>query len=148
VLLSHCTSACTHHPLPAERHLGSLACWLAVDQMQSTHAPPHAPFLHACLAVCLPAVLFHAQFASSCAQVVPLLERPVGMALYEYRNGQLGPPSMQSGEQQRGKRKTSWGTSIGVVAAELYLQGVCMALPVGEDWFLLHKCVASQSSAW
>jgi len=30
-------------------------------------------------------------------QVAPLLERPVGMALYEYRNGQIGPLSIQSG---------------------------------------------------
>lgn len=35
-------------------------------------------------------------------QVAPLLERPVGMALYEYRNGQIGPLSIQSGNQQWG----------------------------------------------
>jgi hypothetical protein len=50
---------------------------------------------------CLTALLLHLVVPFNCCQVVPLLERPVGMALYEYRNGQLGPPSMQSGEQQR-----------------------------------------------
>jgi len=31
-------------------------------------------------------------------KVVPLLEQPVGMALYEWQNGQLGPVSLQGGE--------------------------------------------------
>eukprot|EP00879_Flechtneria_rotunda_P019939 GHRR01020958.1.p1 GENE.GHRR01020958.1~~GHRR01020958.1.p1 ORF type:complete len:162 (+),score=33.46 GHRR01020958.1:130-615(+) len=30
-------------------------------------------------------------------RVAPLLEKPVGMALYEYRNGQIGAVSIQSG---------------------------------------------------
>lgn len=44
-------------------------------------------------------------------QVVPLLERPVGMALYEYRDGQLGPPSMQSGPKGEGGLDDATGAS-------------------------------------
>jgi hypothetical protein len=33
-------------------------------------------------------------------QVAPFLEQPVGMALYEYRDGQLGPLSVQMGKRQ------------------------------------------------
>lgn len=45
-----------------------------------------------------------AKQASMCAcradhQVAPMLEQPVGMALYEYRNGQIGPLSVQLGER-------------------------------------------------
>lgn len=38
-------------------------------------------------------------------QVAPLLEKPVGMALYEYRNGQIGPLSIQSGMQGRSLKR-------------------------------------------
>jgi hypothetical protein len=34
-------------------------------------------------------------------QVVPLLEKPVGMALYEWQNGQLGPVCLQGGARPR-----------------------------------------------
>eukprot|EP00882_Tetradesmus_deserticola_P007000 GHRQ01007372.1.p1 GENE.GHRQ01007372.1~~GHRQ01007372.1.p1 ORF type:complete len:242 (+),score=81.25 GHRQ01007372.1:210-935(+) len=44
-------------------------------------------------------------------KVVPLLEKPVGMALYEYRDGQLGPPSMQSGPKGEGGLDDATGAS-------------------------------------
>ncbi len=31
-------------------------------------------------------------------QVQPLLEQPIGMALYEYNNGKIGPSCVQGGE--------------------------------------------------
>lgn len=34
-------------------------------------------------------------------QVVPLLEGPVGMALYEFRDGQMGPVGLQAGATWR-----------------------------------------------
>ncbi|KAI8466752.1 MAG: hypothetical protein J3K34DRAFT_432696 [Monoraphidium minutum] len=44
-------------------------------------------------------------------QVVPLLERPVGMALYEWQDGQLGPVSLQGGPKGEGGLDDATGAS-------------------------------------
>lgn len=44
-------------------------------------------------------------------KVVPLLEQPVGMALYEWQNGQLGPVSLQGGPKGEGGLDDATGAS-------------------------------------
>lgn len=67
-------------------------------------------------------------------KVVPLLERPVGMALYEYRDGQLGPPSMQSGPKGEGGLDDATGAS-GAAGGASYKQTSTAAQlqTLGED---------------
>jgi hypothetical protein len=49
-----------------------------------------------------------------------MLEQPVGMALYEYRNGQIGPLSVQLGER------------LGLLAASLGGDLHCVEFAKGE----------------
>lgn len=44
-------------------------------------------------------------------KVVPLLDRPVGMALYEWQDGQLGPVSLQGGPKGEGGLDDATGAS-------------------------------------
>jgi quinol monooxygenase YgiN len=68
-------------------------------------------------------------------KVVPLLEQPIGMALYEYRNGQIGPPSMQMGPKGEGGLDDATGAS-GAAGGASYKQtsrATQLATVVTED---------------
>lgn len=103
-----CVAAPACQPIVCSTCVSAVVCgerehpwtWLQLVRLLSIHLDKTrhqkltAKLLSVVVAMLLPSVPPHRQTQH---QVAPLLERPVGMALYEYRNGQIGPLSIQSG---------------------------------------------------
>jgi hypothetical protein len=109
---------------PPQRH-----AWVSCHQAPTPLPPgrrvgpcskPAAPTRHAAASpqACAPLAPRRTShlYRGSSLQVAPLLEKPVGMALYEWQDGQLGPVCLQGGEcgaRQRGPRGSEGDATAG-----------------------------------
>lgn len=91
------TSMRMHAWLPC-CHAALLPCMTTFGTHASAH-PSRSDFAPCALEAAIAHTHFTCMPSPPCfaCQVVPLLEGPVGMALYEWQDGQLGPVSLQGG---------------------------------------------------